>query len=334
MAVLDALSEAGVETDPGLEDGGAAWVEEQEELEDLELWSGPPGSEGEPLWPPTGRADSDGELADPLTRYLDAIGRVQLLTPAQELELARRIERGDMVAKQRMVEANLRLVVSIARSYAGGPLSLLDLIQEGSVGLIRAVEKFDHRRGCRFSTYASWWIRQAVHRAAIEHGGALRVPAHAADLIARLRSAQRELAQQLGREATVDELADRLGVGRDAIEQLHCLAQQPLSLDHRPDGDLPTLGEVLPDPQPAPWERVLTLIGRQRVRQLLRRLNERERIVLELRYGLRGERQTLTQVGEHLEVTRERVRQIELKAIERLRELVEREGPGELVAEL
>jgi RNA polymerase primary sigma factor len=289
--------------------------------EEEESWSGPPGSEGGTLWPPALATDQLPE--DPLTLYLNAIGRVELLTPRQEVELARRVERGDMAAKQRMVEANLRLVVSIARLYLGRGLSLLDLIQEGSVGLIRAVEKFDWRRGCRFSTYATWWIKQAVSRAVGEQGRVVRLSSHTAELLGRLQRCERELTQRLGREPAAAELADALGWALPQVEQLRCLAREPLSLNQGGDGEQPALGDLLADSEEAPWEPILRRDRARPVRALLARLGPRERLVLELRYGLRGERWTLAQIGEVLNITRERVRQIECRALEQMRSLPE-----------
>jgi len=301
-------------------EGEAGELEETTELEE-ELWSGPPGSEAAVLWPPA--AAAEGLPEDPLALYLSAIGRIDLLTPQQEVELARRVERGDMAAKQRMVEANLRLVVAIARTYTGRGLSLLDLIQEGSVGLIRAVEKFDWRKGCRFSTYASWWIRQAVQRAVGEQGKGIGVSSHTADLLRRLLANQVKLTQTLGREPSARELAEDLGWPLAQVEQLLCLAQEPLSLDQRADGDSPTLGDQLAGAEEPPWGPAFRKAKIKPVREMLSRLSYRERLIIELRYGLRGERLTLAEIGRLLNITRERVRQIECRALERLRGLPE-----------
>jgi RNA polymerase primary sigma factor len=270
---------------------------------------------------------------DSLRQYLSAIGRVRLLTAQEEIDLAKRIERGDMAAKEHMVEANLRLVVSIARAYTGRGLTLLDLIQEGSVGLIRAVEKFDYRRGFKFSTYATWWIRQSVSRAIADHGRTIRIPVHVGERINKMLAMRRELTQTLGREPTEEELGEALGRPPGEIRRLLDATQEPLSLE-RPMGtdDDVSIGDFLVDPGAAPlWERASLSLQREGLRKLLASLPVREREVLELRYGLRGERLTLEQVGEVLNVTRERVRQIETRTLKKLESLPEAQGLREAV---
>jgi RNA polymerase primary sigma factor len=334
MAMLDAES-------PALEAGWAAEVLDpaaqappelaaQIALElDEDAWIGPPGAEAQLLWPQEDAPERSfrrrPEGSDELGRYLAAIGRVPLLSAEEERVLARRIERGDAVAKHRMVEANLRLVVAIARTYGGRGVALLDLVQEGSLGLIRAVEKFDYRKGFKFSTYATWWIRQSVCRALAEHARLVRLPVHVNEQLNRLNWARRQLTQELGREPTEGELAQSLGWTCRQVANLLRYALEPLSLE-QPTGarDRP-LGEYLPDPEASPWELALQSIGAERVRRVLDRLGERERAVIELRYGLRGHYYTLAEVGKRLKVTRERVRQIETRTIEKLRELPEAE---------
>jgi RNA polymerase primary sigma factor len=270
---------------------------------------------------------------DSLRQYLSAIGKVRLLSAHEEVELAKRIERGDIMAKEHMVEANLRLVVSIARAYTGRGLTLLDLIQEGSVGLIRAVEKFDHRRGFKFSTYATWWIRQSVSRAIADHGRTIRIPVHVGERINKMLAMRRQLTQQLGREPTEIELGEALGRPAGEIRRLLDATQEPLSLE-RPMGseDDVAIGDFLVDPAAAPlWERASLSIQREDLRKLLASLPVREREVLELRYGLRGERLTLEQVGAVLNVTRERVRQIETRTLKKLEGLPEAQGLREAV---
>ncbi len=280
------------------------------------------------------QAEAAGEPGtDSLRQYLSAIGRVRLLTAQEEIDLAKRIERGDIAAKEHMVEANLRLVVSIARAYTGRGLTLLDLIQEGSVGLIRAVEKFDYRRGFKFSTYATWWIRQSVSRAIADHGRTIRIPVHVGERINKMLAMRRELTQTLGREPTEEELGEALGRPPGEIRRLLDATQEPLSLE-RPMGtdDDVSIGDFLVDPGAAPlWERASLSLQREGLRKLLASLPVREREVLELRYGLRGERLTLEQVGEVLNVTRERVRQIETRTLKKLESLPEAQGLREAV---
>ena len=263
---------------------------------------------------------------DSLRLYLRSIGRVELLTAAQEVSLARRIERGDMDAKQHMIEANLRLVVSIAKSYLGRGLTFLDLIQEGSMGLIRAVEKFDYRRGYKFSTYATWWIRQAVTRAIADKGRTIRIPVHMVEKLNRVVHAERQLVQELGREATAAEIAAELQITVREVRDVWRMAQQPISLE-KPVGeeDDSSLGDFVEDPTAeSPFELASERLRRENLRRALRALPDREREVIELRFGLTGERPyTLEEVGRTFNVTRERIRQIESHTLKKLEALPE-----------
>jgi len=263
---------------------------------------------------------------DSLRLYLRAIGRVSLLTAEQEVMLARRIERGDMRAKQQMIEANLRLVVSIAKSYLGRGLTFLDLIQEGSMGLIRAVEKFDYRRGYKFSTYATWWIRQAVTRAIADKGRTIRIPVHMVEKLNKVVHVERQLIQQLGREPTPEEIAAELETTVREVRDVLRMAQQPISLE-KPVGeeDDSALGDFVEDQTAeSPFEQAAERLRRENLRRALAALPEREREVIEMRFGLTGERPyTLEEVGRAFNVTRERIRQIENHTLKKLEALPE-----------
>jgi len=263
---------------------------------------------------------------DSLRLYLRSIGRVNLLTAEQEVALARRIERGDMAAKQRMIEANLRLVVSIAKSYLGRGLTFLDLIQEGSMGLIRAVEKFDYRRGYKFSTYATWWIRQAVTRAIADKGRTIRIPVHMVEKLNKVVHVERQLVQQLGREPTPEEIAAELETTVREVRDVLRMAQQPISLE-RPVGeeDDSELGDFVEDQTAeSPFELAAERLRRDNLWRALRALPAREREVIEMRFGLTGERPyTLEEVGRAFNVTRERIRQIENHTLKKLEALPE-----------
>jgi RNA polymerase primary sigma factor len=263
---------------------------------------------------------------DSLRLYLRSIGRVNLLTAEQEVTLARRIERGDMAAKQQMIEANLRLVVSIAKSYLGRGLTFLDLIQEGSMGLIRAVEKFDYRRGYKFSTYATWWIRQAVTRAIADKGRTIRIPVHMVEKLNKVVHVERQLVQQLGREPTPDEIAIELETSVREVRDVLRMAQQPISLE-RPVGeeDDSELGDFVEDQTAeSPFELAAEHLRRENLRRALNALPTREREVIEMRFGLTGERPfTLEEVGRAFNVTRERIRQIENHTLKKLEALPE-----------
>ena len=263
---------------------------------------------------------------DSLRLYLRSIGKVELLTAAQEVELAKRIERGDMLAKRQMVEANLRLVVSIAKGYLGRGLSFLDLIQEGSLGLIRAVEKFDYRRGYKFSTYATWWIRQAVTRAIADKARTIRIPVHMVEKLNRIAYVERQLVQMLGREPEPEEIAIELRWSVTDVKEILRVAQLPVSLE-KPvgDEDESELGDfVADDAVLEPFEEASEHLQQEGVRKALDALPERERQVIELRYGLTGlEPLTLEEVGRTFGVTRERIRQIENNTLKKLKRLPE-----------
>ncbi len=263
---------------------------------------------------------------DSLRLYLRSIGRVDLLTASQEVELAKRIERGDMLAKRQMVEANLRLVVSIAKGYLGRGLSFLDLIQEGSLGLIRAVEKFDYRRGYKFSTYATWWIRQAVTRAIADKARTIRIPVHMVEKLNRVAHVERQLVQRLGREPEATEIAEELRWPVGDVRDILRVAQLPVSLE-KPvgDEDESELGDfVADDAVLEPFEEASEHLQKEGVRRALDALPERERQVIELRYGLGGaEPLTLEEVGRTFGLTRERIRQIENNTLKKLKRLPE-----------
>jgi RNA polymerase primary sigma factor len=263
---------------------------------------------------------------DSLRLYLRSIGKVDLLTAEQEISLAKRIERGDMSAKRQMVEANLRLVVSIAKGYLGRGLSFLDLIQEGSLGLIRAVEKFDYRRGYKFSTYATWWIRQAVTRAIADKARTIRIPVHMVEKLNRVANVERQLVQRLGREPEPAEIAAELRWPLAEVREILRIAQLPVSLE-KPvgDEDESELGDFVADDAVAePFEEASEHLQREGVRRALDALPDRERQVIQLRYGLSGlEPLTLEEVGETFGVTRERIRQIENNTLKKLQRLPE-----------
>ena len=263
---------------------------------------------------------------DSLRLYLREIGKVPLLTADQEVYLAKRIERGDMIAKTQMIEANLRLVVSIAKGYLGRGLSFLDLIQEGSLGLIRAVEKFDYRRGYKFSTYATWWIRQAVTRAIADKARTIRIPVHMVEKLNRVAHVERQLVQKLGREPEPAEIAEELRWPVSDVRDIIRVSQLPVSLE-KPvgDEDESELGDfVADDAVLEPFEEASEHLQKEGVRRALDALPERERQVIELRYGLGGaEPLTLEEVGRTFGVTRERIRQIENNTLKKLKRLPE-----------
>ncbi len=263
---------------------------------------------------------------DSLQLFLKDIGKVDLLTAAQEVELAKRIERGEHRAKQEMVEANLRLVVSIAKRYRNQGLPFLDLIQEGTIGLVRAAEKFDHRKGFKFSTYATWWIRQAVARALADKGRTIRMPVHIVEKLNKIVRSERKLRAELGREPTSAEIARDVELTSDEVEQIRRSSQAPVSLE-KPVGDdeESEFGHFLTDEsEPLPDEAAEVELRKATLIRVLGTLSLRERRVLELRYGLNGEHPcTLDEVGRAFNVTRERIRQIENQSLKKLRALAD-----------
>ncbi len=259
---------------------------------------------------------------DPVRMYLKEIGRVPLLTAEEEVSLARRIERQDMSAKRKLIEANLRLVVSIAKRYVGRGMLFLDLIQEGNLGLIRAVEKFDYRKGFKFSTYATWWIRQAITRALADQARTIRIPVHMVETINRLIRVQRQLVQDIGREPTPEEVAAEMGMTPDRVREILKISQEPVSLETPVgDEDDSQLGDFIEDEEAAmPVDVVGEIMRKEELDHVLGSLSHRERKVIELRFGLKGGHpKTLEEVGQAFGVTRERIRQVEAKTLAKLK---------------
>ncbi len=277
----------------------------EEELENIEL------------------AVPDGvRIEDPVRMYLKEIGKVPLLTAEEERELAKRMEEGDIDSKKRLAEANLRLVVSIAKRYVGRGMLFLDLIQEGNLGLIKAVEKFDYRKGYKFSTYATWWIRQAITRAIADQARTIRIPVHMVETINKLIRVQRQLLQELGREPYPEEIADKMNLPVERVREIQKISQEPVSLE-TPIGEEEDshLGDFIQDDNvPVPAEAAAFTLLKEQLVEVLGTLTEREQKVLRLRFGLDdGRARTLEEVGKEFDVTRERIRQIEAKALRKLR---------------
>ncbi len=261
-------------------------------------------------------------IDDPVRMYLKEIGKVPLLSADEEIELAKRMEEGDEAAKKKLAEANLRLVVSIAKRYVGRGMLFLDLIQEGNLGLIKAVEKFDYNKGYKFSTYATWWIRQAITRAIADQARTIRIPVHMVETINKLIRISRQLIQELGREPTAEELAQEMLMPVDKVREIMKIAQEPVSLE-TPIGEEEDshLGDFIPDDDiPAPAEAAAYTLLQEQLKDVLNTLTDREKKVLRLRFGLDdGRARTLEEVGREFKVTRERIRQIEAKALRKLR---------------
>ncbi|MCQ2545203.1 MAG: RNA polymerase sigma factor RpoD [Clostridia bacterium] len=259
---------------------------------------------------------------DPVRMYLKEIGKVPLLTAEEEVDLAKRMEAGDDYAKQKLCEANLRLVVSIAKKYVGRGMLFLDLIQEGNLGLIKAVDKFDYTKGYKFSTYATWWIRQAITRSIADQARTIRIPVHMVETINKLIRVSRQLLQENGREPTPDEIAEEMGITVEKVREILKIAQEPVSLE-TPIGEEEDshLGDFIPDEDaPAPAEAAAFSMLKEQLVDVLSTLTEREQKVLKLRFGLEdGRARTLEEVGKEFDVTRERIRQIEAKALRKLR---------------
>jgi RNA polymerase primary sigma factor len=280
--------------------------------------------------PPPPQAAPQETTTDALQLFLREAGRHQLLTAPQEVELAKKIERGDAQAKQQMIQSNLRLVVSIAKNYRNQGLPFLDLIQEGTLGLIRAVEKFDWRRGFKFSTYATWWIRQAVARALADKARTIRMPVHIVERLQKMNRAERTLWTQLGREPTLEEIAEEASLPLQQALEVRAAARASTSLD-QPVGEAEdaVFGDFVAGDGPLPEEQVELSLRSQALRDALEALSERERQVVVLRYGLTdAEPKTLEEIGRRLGLTRERVRQIELDSLKRLASLRELESVG------
>ncbi len=299
--VYDTLEHMGIEVVPEIDDD----IEEIDIEEDPEL-SIPEGV----------------TIDDPVRMYLKEIGKVPLLTAEEEIELARRMEKGDEEPKKRLAEANLRLVVSIAKRYGGRGMLFLDLIQEGNLGLIKAVEKFDYKRGFKFSTYATWWIRQAITRAIADQARTIRIPVHMVETINKLIRVSRQLLQELGREPLPEEVAKEMGMSEDKVREIMKISQEPVSLE-TPIGEEEDshLGDFIPDDDaPAPAESAAFTLLKEQLIDVLDTLTPREEKVLRLRFGLDdGRARTLEEVGKEFNVTRERIRQIEAKALRKLR---------------
>ena len=261
-------------------------------------------------------------IDDPVRMYLKEIGKVPLLDAEKELEIAERMANGDEEAKQMLIEANLRLVVSIAKRYVGKGMFFLDLIQEGNLGLMKAVEKFDYTKGYKFSTYATWWIRQAITRAIADQARTIRIPVHMVETIHKVSRYQRQLLQELGHEATPDEVAEKIGMSPEKVREIMKIAQDPVSLE-TPIGEEEDshLGDFIPDDDsPAPQDAASYAMLREQIKEVLHTLTPREEHVLKLRYGLNdGRTHTLEEVGKEFNITRERIRQIEAKALRKLR---------------
>jgi RNA polymerase primary sigma factor len=311
-----------VEHDLGEED--AELLQRELEAHSIEI-AHPDGAAAKAEAPATKQYDAGAVsgAADSLQLFLADVGRHKLLTASEEVALAKRIERGDPVAKRTMIESNLRLVVSIAKGYRGLGVPFLDLIQEGTLGLNRAVEKFDWRRGFKFSTYATWWIRQSVQRAVANHARTIRVPVHVVERQQKLSRAARRLEVELGREATKQELADATGLPLQHVDEALGAAHASVSLNQTVGADDEgELGDLFADREAAdPFDEAEESLRRQSIRRALDALPERERRILELRFGFEGEPWTLEAIGHELDLTRERVRQLEGQALKRLEAL-------------
>lgn len=316
--IYEMLEQAGVEMmddEDFLADLPDDITPELEELEELEE------VEEEALVDPETLADSFS-IDDPVRMYLKEIGKISLLTPEEEIELAERMANGDKVAAQRMAEANLRLVVSIAKRYVGRGMLFLDLIQEGNLGLIKAVEKFDHTKGYKFSTYATWWIRQAITRSIADQARTIRIPVHMVETINKVIRVSRQLLQELGHDPSPEEIAEEMNMPVEKVREILKIAQEPVSLE-TPIGEEEDshLGDFIPDEDASePAEAASFTFLREQLLSVLSTLTPREEKVLRLRFGLEdGKARTLEEVGKEFNVTRERIRQIEAKALRKLR---------------
>lgn len=324
--IMDSLEEIALDTDQideiyqSLEDMGIDIVGDKDEdilLEKDELDKDDEEETKEDLSAPKGVS-----VDDPVRMYLKEIGRIALLTGDEEIELAQKMEDGDEIAKKKLAEANLRLVVSIAKRYVGRGMLFLDLIQEGNLGLMKAVEKFDYKKGYKFSTYATWWIRQAITRSIADQARTIRIPVHMVETINKLVRVQRQLVQELGRDATPEEIGEEMGLEVERVREIMKIAQEPVSLE-TPIGEEEDshLGDFIPDEEVlAPADAATFTMLREQLIEVLDTLTPREEKVLRLRFGLDdGRARTLEEVGKEFDVTRERIRQIEAKALRKLR---------------
>ncbi|MBY6277738.1 RNA polymerase sigma factor RpoD [Symbiobacterium thermophilum] len=327
-AIFDTLTEAGIKLQGDEPDEAEEPVDVDADVEALDVVEPPPVDDAEPDDDAAAGEDDDLSVPegiaidDPVRMYLKEIGRVPLLTAEEEIMYAERIEKGDEEAKRKLAEANLRLVVSIAKRYVGRGMQFLDLIQEGNLGLIKAVEKFDYRKGFKFSTYATWWIRQAITRAIADQARTIRIPVHMVETINKLIRVTRQLVQELGREPTPEEIAAVMDIPVERVREIQKIAQEPVSLE-TPIGEEEDshLGDFIEDQDaPAPAEAASFTLLKEQLEEVLESLTPREEKVLRLRFGLDdGRARTLEEVGQVFGVTRERIRQIEAKALRKLR---------------
>ncbi|MBR5741140.1 MAG: RNA polymerase sigma factor RpoD [Firmicutes bacterium] len=320
--LYDKLSEMGIEIAPDESPEDFEFIElENDEAVEMEIAEAMEEADGEEIEIDTSLPKGIA-VDDPVRMYLKEIGKVPLLTADEEIELAKRMEEGDETAKKRLCEANLRLVVSIAKRYVGRGMLFLDLIQEGNLGLIKAVDKFDWRKGYKFSTYATWWIRQAITRAIADQARTIRIPVHMVETINKLIRISRQLLQEYGREPTPEEIAQEMDISVEKVREILKIAQEPVSLE-TPIGEEEDshLGDFIPDEDvPAPADAAAFSMLKEQLLEVLNTLTEREQKVLKLRFGLEdGRARTLEEVGKEFDVTRERIRQIEAKALRKLR---------------
>jgi len=320
--LYDKLSEMGVEIAPDEAPEDFEFIElENDEVVEMEIAEAMEDADNEEIEIDTSLPKGIA-VDDPVRMYLKEIGKVPLLTADEEIELAKRMEEGDETAKKRLCEANLRLVVSIAKRYVGRGMLFLDLIQEGNLGLIKAVDKFDWRKGYKFSTYATWWIRQAITRAIADQARTIRIPVHMVETINKLIRISRQLLQEYGREPTPEEIAEEMDISVEKVREILKIAQEPVSLE-TPIGEEEDshLGDFIPDEDvPAPADAAAFSMLKEQLLEVLNTLTEREQKVLKLRFGLEdGRARTLEEVGKEFDVTRERIRQIEAKALRKLR---------------
>lgn len=275
----------------------------------------------DPLVSEINQLEEEMACNDPVKLYLREIGKVPLLSPEEEYELAMRLQEGDAEAREKFLEANLRLTVSIAKKYMGHGMQLLDLIQEGNLGLMKAVDRFDYRRGCRFCTYATWWIRQAITRAIADQSRTIRIPVHMVETLNRMNRARKELTEEMGRQPEIEEIAQKMEEPVSRVMEWMKIAQDPISLEMPVGEENSYFGDFIPDnTQSPPLEETSQQLMKEEIAKVLSELDEREQKVLSMRFGLEdGRTHTLEEVGKEFHVTRERIRQIEAKALHKLR---------------